>query len=215
MSSKNVKSPGSKFSSAHFFVILGLILLSFGLAILVFTFYPVLVEEANYAVKSSGKTSPVKVNEAIRPVDEAFSIVIPKINANSKVIANVDPFDSNIYQRELTKGVAHAKGTALPNQPGNSFIFAHSAGNILEANRYNSVFYLLNKLEPGDDIYVFFEKVKLRYKVTNKKTVLPSGVSYLSTNISGGRTLTLMTCWPAGTTLRRLIIEASPVGSLN
>jgi sortase A len=104
------------------------------------------------------------------------------------------------YQVALTKGIAHAKGTKW-------FLFAHSAGNPLEANRYNAVFYLINKLMPGDEIDLYVKGQKYNYKATENKIVEAKEVQYMTEN-KDGRTLTLMTCWPPGTTLKRLLVIA-------
>lgn len=141
----------------------------------------------------------------LKPVYTDFGLVIPKIRANSKVIANVNPYREEIYQKALTLGVAHAEGTALPGKIGNTFIFAHSSGDWFTANRFNSVFYLLNKLEKNDEIDIYYQKQKYVYKVIEKKIVTPSEIDYL-TKKGAKRTITLMTCWPPGTTLKRLIV---------
>jgi sortase A len=145
-------------------------------------------------------------------MSDEFGIVIPKIRANAKVINNIDPFNSKEYQWALTKGVAHAKGTAYPGHAGNTFIFAHSSVDWYIANRYNSVFYLLHKLEKGDKIEMYYKKKKYVYEVTVKKYVDASDVSYLnsqnSLNSLNTSILTLMTCWPPGTTYKRLIVQA-------
>ncbi len=102
----------------------GTALVAVSFAILFFIFYPLIKIEIQYSTGESRKASEEK---NIQPVDENFGLVIPKISANAKVIANVDATDSKIYQRELTKGVAHALGSALPNEKGNIFIFSHSS----------------------------------------------------------------------------------------
>ncbi len=186
----------------NFFIVAGLVLFLSGLSIFLLTFFPVIKEEAKYSLK------PLTAAKKITPVDTDFGIVIPKILANAKVVANVDPYNSKEYQWALTKGVAHAKGTAFPGFGGNSFIFAHSSGNWYDANRYNSVFYLLHKLEKDDEIDVYYANKKYVYKVTAKKFVDPKNVSFLNPASSPDSTLTLMTCWPPGTTLKRLIIQA-------
>ncbi len=177
-------------------IFFGLGMVLAGLGIFFLTFAPVIQEEVRYTVAKP---------KVVAPVDTEFGIVIPKIGASAKVIPNVDPYNESAYQWALTKGVAQAKGTALPYQNGNVFIFAHSAGNFYEANRFNAVFYLLTKLEKGDEIDLYYKGTKYQYKVTDKKLVDASDVSYLSGK-SPERTLTLMTCWPPGTTLKRLIV---------
>lgn len=178
----------------------GIFLIISSILLFIYIFAPVAKVEINYVLNKP------KISD-IKPLDKEFGIVIPKIGANSKVIANVDPYNSGIYQAALTKGVAQAKGSASPNEIGNMFLFSHSSANILEASRYNSVFYLLSKLEENDEIYIYHKNVKYKYKVTDKKIVDAKDISYLNPK-SDVRTLTLMTCWPAGTTLKRLLVIA-------
>ena len=184
------------------FKLVGFLFLFFAIVIVFKIYFPVAKAEIVYQVT---KSSPSKTE--IKPVNTDFSIVIPKIKVNAKVVKNVDPFDSKIYQKALTQGVAHAKGSGLPGFPGNTFIFAHSATDWAEANQYNAVFYLTNKLDPGDEITIYYEGSKYQYTVTEKKIVSGTDINYLSTNLNTNQ-LTLMTCWPPGTTLKRLIIIA-------
>ena len=189
-----------KLSSA--LVKVGWLSLTLGFGLLIFIYWPVAKVEVNYRVG----TSQVE----LQPVDTDFGIVIPKIGANAKVIAKVDPYNSLVYQRALTQGVAHAKTSSLPGQPGNVFIFSHSSVNFYEASRYNSIFYLLNKLEPGDEIRLYYQGQPIIYRVSETKIVSSSAVNYLQAG-TGESSLTLMTCWPAGTTYKRLLVIARPV----
>ena len=148
--------------------------------------------------------------EVIVPADTEFSIVIPKISANSLVQANVDPSNYDEYISALKKGVAHARGTALPGDLGHMYLFAHSTDNILNASSYNAVFYLLYKLEPDDRIYIFYKNKKYAYKVFAKSVADPTQVEYI-TKQSDTPFLTLQTCWPPGTTLKRMLVFATPV----
>ena len=52
----------------------------------------------------------------------------------------------------MSEGVAQAKGTAVPGEEGNVFIFSHSGSDFYQADRFNAVFYLLDKLGKGDQI---------------------------------------------------------------
>jgi len=207
------KKPLKQISST--LIRIGLVATAIGLILLLFIYHQVLFNELVYTFSSHGKNTAViskedkapKGKSVIVSEDEDFGIVIPKINANAKVIPDVDPFNSLAYQIALTKGIAHAKGSAYPDQIGNVFLFAHSSANFYEALRYNSVFYLLNKLEKDDDIYIFYKKIKIDYKVTDKLLVNPDQAFYISP-VSNRHQLTLMTCWPPGTTLKRLLIIA-------
>jgi len=177
---------------------------------------PVIREEAQYNLgrdrevvvleSSDDPHESSKDNIVVRDLE--FGIVIPKIRANASIIADVDSSNPDVYQRALTQGIAHASGTHFPGEGGNIFLFSHSSVNFFEASRYNSIFYLLGKLEDGDDIYIYRDGVRHTYSVYEKKTVSADEVDYMYD--SDGEILTLMTCWPAGTSYKRLIVRAKP-----
>lgn len=143
----------------------------------------------------------------ITPTNTDFSIIIPKIDVNSAIIQEVDAGNYNEYMKALVKGAAHAKGTVYPGQEGNSFIFAHSSLNFWEIARYNAIFTLLRKMEVGDQIVTFYKGQRFDYFVTEKRSLDPGDVSLLDPK-ADGRQLTLQTCDPPGTTLRRLVVIA-------
>ena len=173
--------------------------------ILFFTFGPALKEEAEYSVRQT-----LKIEKDLTPPNTDFSIVIPKIGAVAPVFENTDPFDPRKYLPILLKGVAHAKDTALPGEFGNTYLFAHSTDAFYNVGRYNAVFYLLGKLEKGDKIEVYYKGEKIEYEVAEKKVVGPEAVKYLG-KLGEWSTLTLQTCYPPGTTLKRLVVVANQI----
>ncbi|MFC1700014.1 sortase [Patescibacteria group bacterium] len=192
---------------------LGLLFVALAVCGGVLVFGPVIVKEIGFLVSKPSVKTVVTASESdskaledvIVAVDKEFAVIVPKINANSKVVKDVDPYSSKVYQQELTKGVAHAKGTVLPGEVGNSFYFAHSSDNFYNANRYNSVFYLLRKMEPGDSFFLVYEGEIYEYKVLEVKIVNGESVEYLEGS-TDKKLATLMTCWPPGTTIERLIV---------
>lgn len=220
--------------SKHFKVILFIRFLGYfifltGFIFLIFTFGPLVQAELGYrkdqilgvrrtvpnVVTSAAEGQPPTTGfgdiatsgEIITPAATDFGIVIEKINANAKVIANVNPADQKEYLDALTRGVAHAAGTNLPGEKGNIYLFSHSTDSPLNFARYNAVFYLLNKLEVGDRVIIFYQNKRHDYIVFDKAIVPPSDVSYL-TNSYDQEVLTLQTCDPPGTTINRLVVRA-------
>ena len=114
----------------------------------------------------------------------------------------------------LKKGAAHAAGTADPGDEtkanNNVFIFAHSTLNIWDVPKYNAIFILLRELEKGDRVSTFYQGRRYDYEVFDKKVVEATDVKYL-TEPSKDPILTLQTCDPPGTQLRRLIVTAKLV----
>lgn len=156
------------------------------------------------------KTLKINPVEVLTPVDTNFSIVVPKIAANAKILPNVDSADEKVYLNALQSGVAHALGTAFPGEGGHVFLFAHSTDYFWNIGTYNAVFYLLGKLEKNDEINLFYKNQRYVYKVQDKIVVDPSRAEYL-TRKSNKEFLTLQTCWPLGTTLKRLLVFATRV----
>ncbi|KKU14410.1 MAG: Peptidase C60, sortase A and B [Microgenomates group bacterium GW2011_GWC2_45_8] len=188
------------------FIALGFTLFLFGGALLLKLPWEPIKLETRYAISRKSDTP----RPTLVPLNTDFSLVIEKIGAIAPIVQDVSPTNSGEYQRALTRGVAHAKGTGLPGQGTNVFLFAHSSANPLDASRFNSVFYLVHHLEPGDEIQVWYQGQEYVYAVTEKKIVDPSNIQYLTTTGST-ETLTLMTCWPPGTTLKRLVVVAKPL----
>jgi len=140
-------------------------------------------------------------------VDARFSIYVPKINAKSKVLENVDMNNEKEYLDALKQGVAHGKGTYFPGQGKNIFLFSHSVSEPEYIKEYNAVFYDLRDLDIGDEIIIYFSGIKYLYRVIEKDIASASDTSFLAKDF-GGETLILQTCDPPGTTLRRLLVIA-------
>jgi LPXTG-site transpeptidase (sortase) family protein len=154
-------------------------------------------------VQASREAERLGVNETY------FTLVIPKINAQSRIMINVDAGNEKEYSEALKKGVAHAKGTAFPGMGQTIYLFAHSTDTAFNTSRYNAVFYLLRELEKGDEIILFFTDKIYRYRVFDNLIVEAGDNSWFKKD--QGEVLILQTCWPPGTTWKRLLILARPI----
>src|SRR3990167_4322571 len=76
----------------------------------IFEFGPIFSTEAKYTWDQL-----LRIEHTLVSTD--FGIVIEKINANAKVVANVDPGDERAYTQALTQGVAAATGSTKPREP--------------------------------------------------------------------------------------------------
>lgn len=135
-----------------------------------------------------------------------YVLSIPSIKATSPIVPNVDPWNETVYKAELKKGVAHAKGTALPGQKGGTYLFAHSSDYPWNITRYNTAFFNLNKVKVGDTIFIYYGKDVFNYSVKDIKEVWPTEVEHLSTRNAD---LIMQTCTPTGTDLKRLLVFAT------
>ena len=153
------------------------------------------------------KAFNIKQTEILVPQDPNFSIIIPKIGANARILSNIDASNEKIYLDALNKGVAHTLGTAFPGEGGHIFLFAHSTDYFWNVSTYNAVFYLLSKLKNRDEVDIFYQGQRYVYRVIGSEVVDPSQIQYL-TRKTNREFLTLQTCWPPGTTLKRLLVFA-------
>ncbi|MFA5842193.1 MAG: class D sortase [Candidatus Gracilibacteria bacterium] len=162
--------------------------------------------------KEDQKLQIPDLNLAVTPPDNR--LIIPKLNKNIPILdtdlaklANADiSVLEDSFQEDLKNGVIHFPGTANPGEIGNVFITGHSSYYLWDEGDYKDVFARLNKLVVGDDIVVYYNQQKYTYKVREKREVKKDDVSILEQGDE--KILTLMTCTPVGTNLRRLVIVA-------
>jgi len=152
--------------------------------------------------------SPSPVLEEVIYYDP--TIRIGKISLNAPVRYNV-AYDQILT--ELASGTVHYQDTALPGQVGNVVIVGHSSDYPWSQGLYKNVFALLDKLSVGDQIVLAYNTKQWLYKVDQVKIVRPTDLTVL--NRSSDPKLTLITCYPVGTTKSRLVITAFLVGNPN
>jgi len=175
----------------------------------------ILVKKIDRIIHKKSSSNPIiVVSQAMptpKPVDPAtlaFSLYIAKIDLEAKVMPNIDATDSQAYKAALKQGVAHAKGTAFPGQGKLVYIFGHSTDYAWNVETYNALFYQIKDLEIGDPVVANLGEQKYIYKVIEKKIVDATDMSLLEKNIDKD-VLVLQTCYPPGTTWKRLLIVAS------
>ena len=160
-------------------------------------------------IATKAKKTDVNLDIAIAPYENR--IVIPKIGKNIPLLDVKDrQVDwvvelNNIFMEELENGVVRYPGSAKPWELWNAFIFGHSSNFPWLDGDYKDVFALLHKLEAWDEVIVFYWQRKYTYRMKEKEVIRPGDVDILKRD-KGISELTLMTCWPVGTTLNRMIL---------
>lgn len=138
-------------------------------------------------------------------------LFIPKIYVNTPIIWN-SAVDEKTMLSNLQNGVVHYRGSALPDEMGNVFITGHSSYYAWDKGKYKTVFTLLPKLEKDDQIALAYNNQVYVYEVTEKIVVKPTDTWVL--NPTDTPILSLMTCTPIGTNLKRLIVKAKPISQV-
>jgi LPXTG-site transpeptidase (sortase) family protein len=144
---------------------------------------------------------------AFAPAED--TLIIPKINVEAPIVY-MQSYDNNQILEDIKRGVGHYYGTAEPGRVGNTFLTGHSSYYWWSGGEYNQVFANLDKLEVGDLIYAYHDGDKFVYKVSERFIIRPSETGVL--NQTDKPMMTLMTCTPIGTNLKRLIVQAELVG---
>ncbi len=145
-------------------------------------------------------------------VSDTNKLIIPKLNVDVPVHFGISN-DTHTINTAMNDGVAHFMvpgASAFPGQVGNTVISGHSAGDIYSSNQYKFIFSGLERLVEGDLLYIDYNKVRYTYRMTGRKTVEPTDVASLY--YDGDKPiLTLITCWPLGTTRYRLLVQAEQI----
>lgn len=127
----------------------------------------------------------------------AFNVTIPALKITKEEVR----VDSN----DLSKGLVHLPGSALPGEKGNVFISGHSASSPLFGFKI-AIFAKLQNLKKGDKIIVEAGRVDYIYQVVDLIAIAPSDLSVILPPDPVNRFITLMTCVPPGLNFKRLIV---------
>ena len=158
---------------------------------------PITLPQKNSSQNQNLQTVPAKICRDKR-------LIIPKLKINAPIIFSASASQRQIKE-DLKKGVVHYPDTAFPGEKGNVFIIGHSSNYFWQTGNYNQIFALLGKLKNGDLISVYYNGEKYNYRVYESFQVKPQETWIM--NPLNEPIITLMTCWPVGTNLRRLVVR--------
>lgn len=131
---------------------------------------------------------------------------VPSLGINVPIIFSNDPKD---FDRDLQVGVVHYPGTALPGQIGTTYISGHSSNFAWAKGSYNRVFSKLGNLADNTSFKITVvqengKDARLHYVVIGRKEFQATDPEQFK---NGGKsTVALSTCWPVGSTAKRLVV---------
>ena len=148
---------------------------------------------------------PVK-NKTENNIPKFFYLTVPKLGIKDAIV------ETNSVNLSPESSLGHYKGSALPGQIGNAFVYGHSVLPwFFNPNNYKTIFSTLENLQNGDEFELTYNNKTLRYKVEGKLILDPDKVNPLAEfkpKYLNESTITLMTCHPAGTRAKRLLVNA-------
>jgi LPXTG-site transpeptidase (sortase) family protein len=157
-------------------------------------------ESSGYGVLNTG-LSEENINK------DGFYVRIDAIDLFKPVVKNVDPRYKEEYVASWETGVSHGKFTALPDQIGNVYLFAHAVSSESQIEKQHAWFSRIDELVEGDEIIIYYEGKKYTYLVSRIYTVEPTDTG-VYTGVSPVPKVTLQTCGPPrGSLLSRYMVE--------
>jgi len=160
-----------------------------------------------YSLKAKKSSQP---RVTVTPTSHEFGLIVPKLNINAPVKEKIDPDNKKGYFYALKSALAHYRGTGLPGEGKNIVIFGHSSDMPGANSKYPDVFLNLDKLDAGDVIHVYYKNQLYKYKVTKSQKISADDFSVLK-NTKEKEELTLITCWPPGTDVKRFMVRANRI----
>ncbi len=141
--------------------------------------------------QTSGGVPSGKVFLEIPAMDLKKEIIFPETNSPKEI------------NESLMATVMHYPGSALPGNEGNAVLLAHSAP-ISWPPSYR-VFNKLDKLLPGQRVYIHYGDKLLNYEISKNYLINPG--DQLRAALPGEKNIFLLTCWPPNTGAQRMVAE--------
>jgi len=152
---------------------------------------------SNWFIADSSNSNQIFSNDN----NSTYLLSIPKLKIKNAIVT--------VGSMDLKKSLIQYPQTALPGQLGNAVIFGHSVlPQFFNPKSYLTIFSTLYRLKQGDEILIDYDDVNYRYIIDEMFEVKPTDLSVLEQRFDQ-KNITLITCSPPGTYLRRLIIKAS------
>ncbi len=202
-------------------------LIIFGLALLIYTWQPVIswyfFVKPSFN-KDSSFLTPMAASSQNQILDKNSILESNSSDKKQNSFGSSDFFLTvekfGIKKAEVVTGdnfltqLAHFPSSALPGDVGNVVISGHSAlPQLFSPESYWSIFSKLYLLEIGDQIILEADGATYTYQINQTLVVTPHDLWVLAAPDQFGSYLTLLTCGVGGFNLDRIIIRATLVNS--
>lgn len=139
------------------------------------------IDEENINIEDTNIEETSEIQQTSINLDYTAVIEIPKINLKRGVINSTKNFNSVNY------AISVDENSNYPNEMGNFILYAHSGNSSI------AYFKNLNKVEVGDEVYIYYEGVKYKYIIYDKYDIQKTGKANVIKS-STDNYLTLITC---------------------
>ncbi len=141
---------------------------------------------------------------------QKLGLDVPLIHLTHKAAGD---FVAGDFDAELKQWVVKYPTTPAPGEDGNTLIFGHTSQERWSHNNYGTVFATLPKLQAWDSIQVVREGELYTYQVLETVVKYPKEVDteFQKRQEADGEYITLMGCYPLGTTKQRMMVIAKKI----
>lgn len=157
-------------------------------------------------ILANEKNFVAELNETNYYSQKENSLEIPKVGVTAPLI--IIENSNNNLDKELDRGVVFFPESVLPGEIGQTIILGHSAPSNWPKVNYEGVFSNIADLKENDEIILYFNHQKYTYSV-NQKIFLEEGGEIPNNIETSENTLLLISCWPPGKNIQRVIIEST------
>jgi len=142
------------------------------------------------------------------PYSTEYRITIPRLD-----IINLDVHFANVYDPTaalgiLKEGMGHYLNA--PDKLQKTVIFGHSSGYASDHSSFKTILREIDKLQPGDRIYVNYNEKGYVYEVKGYDIIAASEDASIIQD-EKEHELELFTCWPPDSTRQRYVVNAQPI----
>lgn len=202
-------------------VVLGNAVVPIGLSQLSFSFKPHLIDPTEVAIAPAPYVGRVLGTQT--PDHTQANTWFPTADLPQSTNSKVDYFTLSIPSLgvqdvsveiggvDLKKNPVQFPGTAIPGSWGNTVIFGHSTlPQLYQPGNPLSIFNPIPKIKIGDEIDANYDGITYKYVVRHTTEVHPEQIEVLAQRYDKHE-LTIITCVPLGTYLRRFVVRAELV----
>jgi len=145
-----------------------------------------------------------------RLVVDGIALDVPLISVTEKSEWDFVRWD---FDSELRDGVVKYPTTPMPWEGGNTLVFGHTSQERREKNPYGTVFSNLGKLQAWDEVKLVWKGELYKYRIVETVIRRPKDVDkeFQKRQNMDKEYITLMGCYPLGTTRQRMMVMAERI----
>lgn len=138
-----------------------------------------------------------------------YTVTIPRLNIINQPVGFADLSDEE-KSLDVLKKFPLGHYLATPDSGKKFVLFGHSSGYAWDKSPYKVALRQINKLQPGDKIYINYKERGYVYVIGKTETILAQEDSRIVDNLSSNE-IAMYTCWPPDSIRQRYVVYAKPV----